>query len=153
MFEVVPPLIIAALVAGLVGYRAARAIARSFQRGLAPEFLKAPVLLVTVVGVFVGCNRIEHEAGSDETNMRASRLRAEAIKAWLVEHGVDNERIAIIPFGEQNPVAPNAQPDGRPNEAGRARNRRVDISTAPRGEGAEGPEKRDSESVVTADSA
>ena len=28
-----------------------------------PEYLKVPILLVVVIGVFVGCDRIEHEAG------------------------------------------------------------------------------------------
>nr|WP_137676931.1 sodium:proton antiporter [Parerythrobacter lutipelagi] len=63
LFEVVPPMIIAAILAGLIGYAAARAIAWSFPRGAIPEFLKVPVLLVTVVGVFVLSNKIEHEAG------------------------------------------------------------------------------------------
>lgn len=63
LVEAVPPIIIAGLISGVVGYGAARAIAWSFPRGFVPEFLKAPVLLVTVVGVFVGCNLIAHEAG------------------------------------------------------------------------------------------
>lgn len=63
VLEVVPPMIVAALVSGLIGYGAARAVAWSFPRGLVPEFLKVPVLLVVVIGVFVGCNLIEHEAG------------------------------------------------------------------------------------------
>lgn len=61
--EVVPPLIIAAILAGLLGYAAARAIAWAFPRGVIPEFLKVPVLLTTVIGVFVLSNKIEHEAG------------------------------------------------------------------------------------------
>lgn len=65
--------------------------------------------------------------GSDESNMRASQARAEAVRDWLVENGVAEERIALIAFGEQNPEAPNALPDGSPNEAGRAANRRVEI--------------------------
>ncbi len=70
-------------------------------------------------------------SGNDSANMRASRARAEAVAAWLVERGVDDERIEVIAFGEQNPVAPNAKPDGTPDEEGRARNRRVDIEIAP----------------------
>ena len=34
-------------------------------------------------------------------------------------------------MGEQNPIAPNALPDGSPNEAGRASNRRVEIDISP----------------------
>ncbi len=63
MIDVVPPLIIAALVAAAIGYAAAWVIAWAFPRGLVPEFLKVPVLLVAVVGTFVLCNAIEHEAG------------------------------------------------------------------------------------------
>ncbi|MCB2085579.1 MAG: sodium:proton antiporter [Sphingomonadaceae bacterium] len=63
LFEVVPPMIIAAILSGLIGYAAARVIAWSFPRGAVPEFLKVPVLLTTVVGVFVLSNQIEHEAG------------------------------------------------------------------------------------------
>ncbi|MFB0611791.1 OmpA family protein [Aurantiacibacter poecillastricola] len=69
--------------------------------------------------------------GNDEANMRASRARAEAVAAWLVERGVDDERIEVIAFGEQNPIQPNAMPDGSPNESGRRANRRVEISIAP----------------------
>ncbi len=68
--------------------------------------------------------------GSDEANMRASRRRGEAVRDYLVENGVDEERITIIVFGEQNPLQPNALPDGTPNEPGRAANRRVDLLVA-----------------------
>lgn len=63
LFEVVPPLIIAAVVAGLIGYAAARVIAYLFPRGAIPEYLKVPVLFTAVIGVFVLTNTIEHEAG------------------------------------------------------------------------------------------
>lgn len=63
LIEVVPPMIIAAGLAGLLGYLAAAAIAWAFPRGSVPEFLKVPVLLTTVIGVFVVSNKIEHEAG------------------------------------------------------------------------------------------
>jgi len=69
--------------------------------------------------------------GNDQANLRASRARAEAVAAWLVERGVDDDRIEVIAFGEQNPIAPNALPDGSPNEEGRRANRRVDIRVAP----------------------
>lgn len=67
-------------------------------------------------------------AGSDEANLRASQARGEAVRDWLVGHGIAKDRIELIAFGEQNPVEPNALPDGSPNEKGRAANRRVEIS-------------------------
>lgn len=66
-------------------------------------------------------------AGSDEINLEASRERAEAVRDFLVESGIAEDRIEIIAFGEQNPVEPNALPDGSPDEEGRAANRRVEV--------------------------
>lgn len=63
LVEVVPPLIFAAILAGLIGYAAARIIAFLFPRGAVPEYLKVPVLFITVIAVFVISNKIEHEAG------------------------------------------------------------------------------------------
>lgn len=77
--------------------------------------------------------------GSDDANLRASQERAEAVRDWMVENGVPEGRITLVAFGEQNPVAPNALPDGSPDEEGRAANRRVEIRVA--AEGAEEPER------------
>lgn len=68
--------------------------------------------------------------GSDADNLRASRRRAEAVRDYLVAKGVAKDRITVIALGENRPVAPNANPDGSDDEAGRARNRRVDIAVA-----------------------
>jgi len=53
----------ASIVAGLIGYGAARAIGWAFPRGHVPEYLKAPVLLVTVIGAFVLSNIVQQETG------------------------------------------------------------------------------------------
>ena len=63
LFEVVPPLIVAAVLSGLIGYAAAWLIAYLFPRGAVPEYLKVPVLFSMVIAVFVVSNMIEHEAG------------------------------------------------------------------------------------------
>ena len=68
--------------------------------------------------------------GSDEANLRVSRKRAEAVRDYLVENGVAEDRIEVIALGEMRPVAPNANLDGTPNEEGRAANRRVDVTIA-----------------------
>ena len=68
--------------------------------------------------------------GGGDANMSASQKRAEAIAAFFVDGGVEEDRIEIIAFGEQNPIAPNALPDGTPNEEGRRQNRRVEIYVA-----------------------
>lgn len=69
--------------------------------------------------------------GNDDANMRASNARAETVRDWLIDQGVDGDRITIVAFGEQNPVEPNALPNGKPNEEGRAANRRVEVLIVP----------------------
>lgn len=84
LVEVVPPLLISAALAGLLGYATAVAVAWAFPRGAVPEYLKVPVLLTTVIGVFVLSNMIEHEAGLVAVtvmgialaNMNAQNLRS-----------------------------------------------------------------------------
>ena len=66
--------------------------------------------------------------GSGDANLNASTARAEAVRDAMVDEGIAADRITVIAFGEQNPVEPNALPNGEPNEKGRAANRRVDIT-------------------------
>jgi NhaP-type Na+/H+ or K+/H+ antiporter len=63
LLAVVASLLAAAVVAGLIGYGVAKAIAWAFPRGHVPEYLKAPVLLVAVIGTFVLSNLIQQETG------------------------------------------------------------------------------------------
>ena len=82
-------------------------------------------------------------AGSDKVNADASQARGLAVAAWLIENGVDEERIEVIVFGEQNPVQPNALPNGEPSEKGRAANRRVElVIVPPKGTLAKDPEEQ-----------
>ena len=59
--------------------------------------------------------------GSDELNNRLSVDRAEAVKNYLVSRGVNGSAVQIAGRGEHEPVADNS------TDAGRARNRRVEI--------------------------
>lgn len=67
-------------------------------------------------------------AGADSANLEASEKRGLAVAKWLIDKGVQEDRITVIAFGEQNPVQPNANADGSPNEEGRAANRRVELT-------------------------
>lgn len=62
--------------------------------------------------------------GSDATNQKLSKDRAEAVRAYLVSKGVPSEKITAVGKGEANPVASNDTPEGRAN------NRRVEIVVA-----------------------
>lgn len=60
--------------------------------------------------------------GSASTNLNLSKKRAEAVKQYLVERGVDPERIQTLYFGESQPIADNDTPEGR------QQNRRVEMT-------------------------
>jgi OOP family OmpA-OmpF porin len=68
--------------------------------------------------------------GDDAGNLASSEKRGLAVAKWLIDNGVDEAQIEVIAFGEQNPLQPNALPDGSPNELGRAANRRVELVVA-----------------------
>jgi len=65
--------------------------------------------------------------GDDAYNKRLSEQRAAAVQAYLVAKGVSEGRLRTIGLGELRPVAPNARADGADDEAGRQRNRRVEV--------------------------
>src|SRR5512137_675174 len=60
-------------------------------------------------------------SGTDAINNPLSVNRAASTRDYLVAHGVNSQRIAIDGRGSQQPIADNG------TEAGRARNRRVEI--------------------------
>ncbi|BBF68242.1 MAG: hypothetical protein C0494_17435 [Sphingobium sp.] len=68
--------------------------------------------------------------GADGDNKVASRIRAEKVRDYLVDKGVDKARITLIALGEARPIAPNAKEDGSDDPDGRAKNRRVEVTVA-----------------------
>jgi outer membrane protein OmpA-like peptidoglycan-associated protein len=65
--------------------------------------------------------------GDDAYNKKLSEDRAKAVQAYLVEKGVAAARLRTIGLGELRPAAPNAKSDGTDDEAGRQKNRRVEV--------------------------
>ncbi len=59
-----------------------------------------------------------------DTNEQLSQRRAEAVMAYLAQHGAKRDMMTTKGFGEAQPVASNDTP------AGRAQNRRVEITFA-----------------------
>ena len=63
--------------------------------------------------------------GSESFNQTLSQHRAEAVRSYLVSHGIAADRVTAQGFGPANPVADNASAEGR------ADNRRVEIVVQP----------------------
>ncbi|MEM6782769.1 MAG: OmpA family protein [Bacteroidota bacterium] len=59
--------------------------------------------------------------GNGEANQRLSQDRADAVRTYLAGQGIDASRLETQGFGDANPVADNATPEGRQT------NRRVEI--------------------------
>lgn len=54
-------------------------------------------------------------------NQVLSQARAQAVRDYLVQHGVDAKRLSVVGYGDTKPVATNNTPEGR------AMNRRVEL--------------------------
>ena len=92
-----------------------RPILDQFAQGLGQQ----PGMEVRIVGH-------TDNTGSDAINNPLSVNRAQSARDYLVSRGVSSSRIAIDGRGSREPIADNA------TEAGRARNRRIDIFLAER---------------------
>lgn len=58
--------------------------------------------------------------GNPQRNQRLSEQRAQSVRQYLVDHGVEEERVEAVGLGDQQPVADND------TEEGRAQNRRIE---------------------------
>ena len=63
--------------------------------------------------------------GADDMNQRLSEARANSVKNYLVQNGVDNRRVSTLGMGEYTPIADNT------TQAGRQKNRRVELKIIP----------------------
>ena len=95
-----------------------RPILDQFAQGLSQQ----PSMEVRIVGH-------TDNTGSDAINNPLSVNRAQSARDYLVSRGVSSQRISIDGRGSREPIADNA------TEAGRARNRRIDIYLAERSAG------------------
>jgi outer membrane protein OmpA-like peptidoglycan-associated protein len=79
------------------------------------EALKAkPDLVIGIAGH-------TDNVGSPESNMKLSADRANAVRDYLLKHGIDPKRVVATGYGESEPVAPNDTPEGR------QQNRRTEV--------------------------
>jgi outer membrane protein OmpA-like peptidoglycan-associated protein len=92
---------------------------------LRPEAQIRLARLAGIVSSHAGLNlQVEgytDNVGSEEFNQKLSEQRAEAVRNFLIQQGVDQRTITAKGFGEARPVADNS------TAAGRQKNRRVEI--------------------------
>lgn len=61
------------------------------------------------------------ETGPEEYNLDLSQRRAQAVLNYLVNHGIEADRLLVKGYGADRPVADNE------SERGRSQNRRVEV--------------------------
>ena len=86
-----------------------------------PELAQVVTVFEKNPGLRVEVQGHTDSVGSDAHNLQLSQRRAEAVRAYLVDHGIAANRLMAQGFGETDPVASNN------TEAGRALNRRVEL--------------------------
>ncbi len=60
--------------------------------------------------------------GKEALNIKISQKRADAVKKWLVEHGVSESRLVALGYGPKKPIADNKTKEGR------AQNKRIELT-------------------------
>lgn len=78
------------------------------------SFVKNPKFKIEIAGH-------TDNSGNDDDNLRLSQRRADAIRDYLINKGVSEERLLSKGYGEKAPVAPNT------SEYGKAKNRRTEV--------------------------
>jgi OOP family OmpA-OmpF porin len=63
--------------------------------------------------------------GDREANIRLSKARADAVRAYFISKGIAASRLTTVGIGPDQPVAANDTPEGR------AKNRRVQLRVQP----------------------
>lgn len=80
--------------------------------------------LVSIMGrseIVIELGGHSDDIGKDEDNLKLSQERVASVKAFLIQKGVTESRIAAVGYGETQPIADNKTDEGR------QKNRRVEV--------------------------
>ncbi|MCL4158686.1 UNVERIFIED_CONTAM: hypothetical protein GTU68_052706 [Idotea baltica] len=100
-----------------------------FDTGKATIKAQSAAVLADIVGILKEYSTAKFtveghtdSVGSETLNQRLSDSRANSVKEYLVQNGIDAFRLSALGYGESNPI------DSNKTRAGRANNRRVEIN-------------------------
>ncbi len=80
------------------------------------------IVLTENAGIRLSIEGHTDSVGGAETNLKLSQLRAEAVRQYLVDRGISEDRLTAIGFGLESPLDSNETPEGR------EKNRRVEFN-------------------------
>ena len=86
-----------------------------------PELGRAVRLMKAVPSMQVEIAGYTDNIGSDDVNMRISQQRANAVRDYILQQGIDASRVTAKGYGKDSPIADNSTDEGR------AENRRVEF--------------------------
>jgi outer membrane protein OmpA-like peptidoglycan-associated protein len=77
--------------------------------------------LTTYDDIIVEIRGYTDNVGRKSSNIKLSQKRADSVRNWLIEKGIDGSRVRSVGFGPQNPIVSNDTPDNR------RKNRRIEF--------------------------
>jgi hypothetical protein len=90
-----------------------------------PTLENVVVILRSNPGLRLEVQGYTDNQGPSDGNRIMSEKRAQAVRAYLVQQGIEPQRVTAVGYGETQPVADNNTPEGR------AANRRVELRPLP----------------------
>jgi outer membrane protein OmpA-like peptidoglycan-associated protein len=89
--------------------------------GAREKLARVAGVLLTYPGLQISVEGHTDSVGSDEYNQELSERRAASVRGYLVSHGIPQQTIDAMGFGESRPVVANT------SASGRQQNRRVEL--------------------------
>ncbi len=99
----------------------------NLQNSFLPVLDSVTKVLVEYKQTLVNVNGFTDSTGSFQLNQTLSEQRANSVASYLLDQGIVQSRLRVTGYGPRYPLADNATP------AGRAQNRRVEITLSPMG--------------------
>ncbi len=84
-------------------------------------------ILQTYPNIIIEISSHTDSIDTEAFNMKLSQDRAQSVVDYLINKGIDKERLVAKGYGKTQPIAPNSNPDGTDNPEGRQKNRRTEF--------------------------